>query len=89
MRVRALYRGYYGGLVRRPGDVFTLAKPEDFSALWMVVGPADTPESRTTAQQALQIDHDSRSPIGATRRVDTDVDPDDDGKVDIEFDPFT
>jgi len=88
MRVRARARGYYGALVRRPGDVFTLTQPQDFSKHWMCMVPADTPESRTTAQEAMRMHHGTRSPLGAVRHVDPAVDPDDDRPVDFEFDPF-
>lgn len=35
MRVRATELGYYGDRRQREGQVFTLAKPEHFSAKWM------------------------------------------------------
>jgi hypothetical protein len=35
MRVTATKRGYYGNVVREPGDVFTLADEAMFSPVWM------------------------------------------------------
>ncbi len=88
MRVRATDRGFYGSVLRRPGDVFTLARRGDFSARWMAAVPDDTPEQHTTAQQTLREAHDRDSPLGATRRYSEPVDPDDDRAVDSDFDPF-
>lgn len=42
MKVRATQRGYYGGMIREGGDVFALARPEDFGKSWMEqAGAAD------------------------------------------------
>ena len=35
MRVTATQKGYYGHVVREPGDVFTLADEAAFAASWM------------------------------------------------------
>lgn len=35
MKVKAIRMGYYGIKRRRPGAVFTLKDPKDFSANWM------------------------------------------------------
>ena len=35
MRVTATQKGYYGNVVREPGDVFTLADEAAFTASWM------------------------------------------------------
>lgn len=35
MRVTATQKGYYGNVVREPGDVFTLADEDHFSDAWM------------------------------------------------------
>lgn len=35
MRVIATQKGYYGNVVREPGDVFTLADEAAFSGVWM------------------------------------------------------
>lgn len=35
MRVTATKKGYYGNVVREPGDVFTLADEDHFSDAWM------------------------------------------------------
>lgn len=35
MRVIATQKGYYGNVVREPGDVFTLADEAAFSEVWM------------------------------------------------------
>jgi hypothetical protein len=50
---------------------------------------SETPEQRTTAQQALRAAHDRDSPLGATRHVDQAVGPDEDQPVDVDFDPFS
>jgi hypothetical protein len=88
MQVRATQRGFYGTLLRRPGDVFTLASAEHFSARWMEPVSSDTPDHRTSAQQALRVQQERHSPLGATRPVCPRVEPDADRPVDHEFDPF-
>lgn len=40
MRVVATQKGYYGNVVREPGDVFTLADEDHFSTAWMDEAPA-------------------------------------------------
>jgi hypothetical protein len=40
MKVRATKRGYYGAILREPGEVFELRRDADFSKNWMVVEAA-------------------------------------------------
>jgi hypothetical protein len=88
MRVRASRRGYYGNLLRRPGDVFTLARAEDFSPRWMTAVSSETPEHRTSVEHPRRVGQDRVRPLGATRRVCEPVDPNEDRPVDWDFDPF-
>lgn|SRR5215510_13744708 len=53
-KVRAIEIGYYDHARRRPGDVFLIAKPEDFSERWMEYVDADTPERISTANQEIR-----------------------------------
>jgi len=88
--VQATRMGYYGDARRRPGDVFCLDRPEDFTPKWMKKIDPSTPLRTTGPQEALDRDHDDRSPLGRVRRVS---DPDDDdgvGRVTTDDeDPFT
>lgn len=54
MRVRAVQRGFYGGCLRRPGDVFDLQQPADFSHRWMVRVDDSVPLCASTAQQFIE-----------------------------------
>jgi hypothetical protein len=89
MRVRAIARGYYGRLLRRPGDVFTLAREADFSARWMEAVPASVPEQRVTAQQVIDAVQVERG-WGGVRRYSRPATDDEDeyGRAATEFDPF-
>lgn len=53
-KVMAIREGYYDHARRRAGDVFLIAKPEDFSARWMEYVDAATPERISTAQQSVR-----------------------------------
>ena len=88
MRVQARRRGFYENLLRRAGDVITLARPEHFSPRWMIAVSNDTPESRTSAQAALTRESETRSPLGPTRRACESVDPFQDRPVDFDGDSF-
>jgi len=55
LRVRARRRGVYRQQLRRDGDVFTLARGEDFNARWMQPVGEDEPERRATAQAAVDL----------------------------------
>ncbi len=85
MKVRATRLGYYDFERRRPGDVFELLDPRDFSPRWMARVADSTPEQNTTAQEALAGECLDRSPIGRTRRVAWPVDD----SAGDDFDPFT
>jgi hypothetical protein len=54
IKVEATKMGYYDHIRRRPGDVFRIAKEEDFSDNWMRRVDERTPERVTTSQQALK-----------------------------------
>jgi hypothetical protein len=58
LKVRALEMGYYEHVRRRPGDVFTIPA-HAYNARWMARVPPSTPERVTTAQQAIQREHDA------------------------------
>jgi hypothetical protein len=87
LKVKALHRGYYNNMLRRAGDVFTLARGEDFSARWMVRAWNDAPDAHRTAQRALDAEHDRAGPAGQVRRVAQPVE--DEPEVLHDFDPFT
>ena len=58
MRVKAKFKhrkfGYYGGERRYNGDEFVLAKPEDFSKVWMVKLDEDKPKrTRKSAEDEV------------------------------------
>ncbi len=53
-KVRAIDTGYYDHGIRREGDVFLIAKLEDFSEKWMEYVDAATPERISTAQQEIR-----------------------------------
>lgn len=55
MRVVATARGYYGSVVRKPGDVFDIADRAAFSSSWMVEAPAHP------------LDHDGDGRKGGSR----------------------
>ena len=55
MRVTATQKGYYGNVVREPGDVFRLADEDHFSATWMA---ADEPHP---------LDHDGDGHKGGSK----------------------
>lgn len=50
MKVMALKMGYYGDMRRRPGVIFALKDPKDFSETWMekVGDDADKKSARRT-----------------------------------------
>lgn len=52
-KVRAIEMGYYNEERKRPGDVFRLNKPEDFSKRWMEKVGAGEPEKKTGNREAL------------------------------------
>jgi hypothetical protein len=58
IRVRATRLGYYDHARRREGDVFTIADEAAFSSKWMQKVAANTPESLSTSQTAIQREHD-------------------------------
>lgn len=57
LKVRATRMGYYDHARRREGDVF-IVEEADFSSTWMEKVSANTPEQLTTAQKALDQQHD-------------------------------
>ena len=62
VKVRATKTGFTGvgmhGVRRRAGDVF-LVDDRFFSASWMELVPASTPEGRKTAQDVINEEHDA------------------------------
>jgi hypothetical protein len=50
-RVRAKHDGFYNGNRVREGKTFTLLKPEDFSAKWMVRVDDSTPDDLAAQTQ--------------------------------------
>lgn len=78
LKVRALQVGYYEHIRRRVGDVFSIERPQDFSAVWMQEVGASTPERITTGTQALRQMHDEtmrdRAPSLITPGDDRDLD---------------
>lgn len=60
MRVTATQKGYYGHVVREPGDVFTLADEDHFSDAWMKPFDAKT--------DPLDHDGDGRKGGSKTRK---------------------
>ena len=59
MRVRATQDGFYADARRRAGSVFDIASSKDFSRKWMERVPDSTPESRKTAQDRINEEHDA------------------------------
>ena len=57
LRVRATRQVYYEHKRRREGDVFTLAKVEDFNAKCHVWVNDDTPERQTRIRETLNARH--------------------------------
>lgn len=53
VKVRATHVGYYGEARRRIGDVFRLARPEDFSPTWMELASAAETEHTTSGPSHL------------------------------------
>lgn len=78
IKVRATRQGYYDHIRRHDGDVFYIAKAEDFSEKWMVRVDARTPERVTSAPDNLRRTHDeilaSRMPASGTPLVDDEPD---------------
>lgn len=58
MRVTATERGYYGNIVREPGDTFVLADEAAFSSSWMRAIDEATPDP---------LDHDGDGRKGGSR----------------------
>jgi hypothetical protein len=56
VKVRATRLGHYGNVRRRPGDVFSVPA-HHVSTRWMEPVPANTPETATTAPEALRREH--------------------------------
>jgi hypothetical protein len=54
IKVRATQTGYYGDILRREGDVFTIESEQQFSKKWMERVADDTPEQHTTSAEALR-----------------------------------
>lgn len=60
VKVQAVKAGYYGHIRRRPGDVFSIEQPSEFSRIWMQVVDPDEPDRITLGTQAIREDHDQR-----------------------------
>ena len=58
LKVRATRVGFYDNRRLREGDVFVLAKKEDFSAAWMEPVATSVREHVTSAPEALKKQHD-------------------------------
>lgn len=58
VKVQATKMGYYDHIRRRPGDVFWIHAPEDFSTLWMQAVDVTLPERITLGTAAIREDHD-------------------------------
>ena len=71
IKVRALHRGQYAGLLRREGDVFTLTRGEDYNPRWMVRAWDQEPEHTSSAQDAIDRLHDLCGALGPVRAVET------------------
>lgn len=56
IKVRAIETGYYGLIVRQPGDVFVIANDREFSKVWMERVDKAVPEKVSSAQDALNVD---------------------------------
>src|SRR5262245_41547384 len=80
IKVRAIRQGYYDHIRRHEGDVFYIAKEQDFSAVWMEAVDPRTPERVTTTAEALRRQHDEilagRIPASGTPLVDDEPDAD-------------
>ncbi len=78
IKVRATRQGYYDHIRRHEGDVFFIAKQQDFSDKWMQVVGAHVAERVTSAPEALRRQHDeilaSRMPASGTPLVDDEPD---------------
>ena len=72
VRVKDGFTGYYDHARRREGDVFII-EAKDFSDRWMEKVAANTPESISTAQDAINQAHDE---ILASRAPASGVDAD-------------
>jgi len=57
-KVQAIEVGYYDHVRRRVGDVFSIAKPSDFSEKWMTYVDKRTPDRITTGQEDINRQHD-------------------------------
>jgi hypothetical protein len=58
IKVQAKQDGYYGHIRRRAGDVFTIAKEEDFSTKWMRKVDPRKRESVTLSNDVIRQKHD-------------------------------
>lgn len=56
MRVKALQLGYYGERRVRPGDIFTLSRPGDFSYHWMQLVDTKDEAEDNAAYDAIDAD---------------------------------
>lgn len=86
-RVRATQRGYYLDLIRRPGDVFDLALPSDFSSRWMVDVDRTTPLQSSSAQSAIDAEV-GQANLRNRGRVRSRTPDDDCSQALIHYDPF-
>jgi len=72
MKVKATALGFYDHVRRRPGNVFRLTKDEDFTPLWMVEVPEDTPELTTPVGpikdgHVPDFSHPAREPVAMSQ----------------------
>lgn len=78
IKVRATRQGYYDHIRRMEGDVFFIAKEQDFSHKWMQRVGAHIPERVSSASDNLRRQHDeilaSRIPGSGTPLVDDEPD---------------
>ncbi len=75
IKVRATVMGYYDNERKRPGDVFAIKSPREFSKRWMEHVAADTPERTTGPNEALRQQHDEI--LAARHGAGEQVGPDD------------
>lgn len=75
-KVRATKMGYYGNLIRRVDDVFTIERASEFSNNWMERVDAHTPEVTTGSNAAIAREHSDlvgKSAAGGHMGDDGDV----------------
>ena len=88
LRVVAVRRGQYHGVLRRPGTVFDLAQGGDFNPNWMEVAPKDARRVHITPSRVFGQIRSGLFVPGKSHISEPVTDEDGEGRVVHEFDPF-